>query len=163
MPEDIESRASRYASRRGLSLGPRLGSGKDGIVYSTSSATAIKVHRRQATYDAELACYRRLAEHQVVDVREHHVPKPLDHDDELLVIEMSVVSRPYLLDFVDAHLDAAPDFPDEVIEQWHEEKREQFGDRWNDVQMVMAILRGRYGIHLLDVNPGNVTFGEGEE
>ncbi len=80
-----------------------------------------------------------------------------------MAIEMTIVSKPYLLDFADAYLDAPPDFPDEVLEQWHEDKREQFGDdRWERVQMALAALRGQYGIHLFDVNPGNITFGEGE-
>ena len=43
-------------------------------------------------------------------------------------------------------------------------KREQFGaQRWEHVQLVLAALRGRYGIYLLDVNPGNITFAEREE
>lgn len=37
----------------------------------------------------------------------------------------------------------------------------QFGaELWERTQLVMATLRGQYGIHLLDLNPGNITFGE---
>lgn len=76
---------------------------------------------------------------------------------------MTVVEPPFLLDFAGGYLDESPDFPDEVIEQWHEEKVEQFGRaRWERVQLVLAVLRGRYGIHLLDVNPGNITFDKDE-
>lgn len=105
----------------------------------------------------------RLREHDVADIGGHAVPSLIDADGDLLVIEMTIVSAPFLLDFGDAHLDESPEFPDEVIEQWHEEKTEQFGEsRWNRVLTLIGILRGQFGIHLLDVNPGNITFGEGE-
>lgn len=168
LPEDIVERASRYASRRGMGLDRQLGFGKDGTVFSTAlptgDATAVKVFERAAAYARELAVYRRLREHGVIEVEGHNVPQLIRSDDELWVIEMTVVAKPYLLDFADAYLDAAPEFPDEVIAQWHEDKIEQFGERrWEEAQMVLAVLRGHYGIHLVDITPGNLTFGEGEE
>ena len=39
------------------------------------------------------------------------------------------------------------------------EKEEQFGARWRDVQAILAALQG-LGIFMLDVNPGNVSFGD---
>ena len=138
----------------------QLGYGKDGSVFATSVPTAVKVFFRRDVYARELACYQRLAEHEVEEIRGHAVPRLLGWDDELFVVEMEIVSRPYLLDFADAHLDSAPDFPEEVLEQWHADKAEEFGERWDDVQRVLAILRGHYGIHLLDVNPGNITFAD---
>jgi hypothetical protein len=50
-------------------------------------------------------------------------------DDELLGFEMTVVERPYLLDFAGAYLDTVPQFPDEVWAEWEADKREKFGDR----------------------------------
>ncbi len=162
--EDIDARASLYADRRGLRIERPLGYGKDGKVLQTHMSTAMKVFFRRDAYTRESACYRRLAEHDVEEVLGHAVPRLLSSDDELLVIEMEIVASPYLLDFADAHLDVAPDFPDEVIQEWHERKQEQFGDRWDAVQLVLAFLQGHYGIHLLDVNPGNITFAdEGDE
>jgi hypothetical protein len=80
----------------------------------------------------------------------------LDH--ELLAVEMSIVSRPYVLDFGGAVLgDDPPEFPDEVWAHWEQDKREQFGPRWPTVQRVIAGFRGT-GIHLLDVSPGNIAF-----
>jgi hypothetical protein len=158
--EDIERRASLCASRRGLALEHRLGHGKDGIIFQTSLQTAMKVFVRRDMYDRELACYQRLASFDVETVRGHNVPRLITWDPELLAIEMEIVTRPFLLDFADAWLDAAPDFPPEVLEQWHEEKQEQFGERWPEVLAVMDELRERFGIHLLDVNPGNITFGK---
>lgn len=166
-PSDIDQRASLYAARHGLRIDRQLGYGKDGTVFSTvlpaGDATAVKVFERQDMYARELAVYWRLGEHGVTEVHGHNVPQLIASNDELLVIEMTVVAKPYLLDFADARLDAAPEFPDDVIEQWHEEKIEQFGaELWQRAQLVMATLRGSYGVFLLDINPGNITFGEGD-
>ena len=73
---------------------------------------------------------------------------------------MEIVRPPFLLDFGDGYLDWASEFTEEVWEQWHAEKSEQFGDRWDAVLSIIAHLRGAYGIHLMDVNPGNITFDE---
>lgn len=51
-------------------------------------------------------------------------------DDERQIIEMTVVSRPYLLDFAGAYLDRPPDYPPEVMDEWRSEKAEQFGGDW---------------------------------
>ncbi len=163
LSEDISLRASVYASRRSVLLKHQLGYGADGTIFSTSVASAVKAFIRQEPYERELACYRRLMDRQVLDVRGHHVPQLINWDDELLIIEMTIVQQPFLLDFASAYLGVAPDFPPEVIEHWHMEKSEQFGERWEDVLRILAVLRGHYGIHLLDVNPGNITFGGGEE
>src|SRR5207253_4760660 len=66
-------------------------------------------------------------------------------------LPISIVKPPYLLDFAGAYLDRSPDFPPEVMDQWHEDKAEQFGDRWPDVLAVLELLKTRYGIHLLDI------------
>lgn len=161
----MDQRASLYAERRGLRIDRPLGFGKDGTVFSTvlpaGDATAVKVFEQQNMYQRELAVYRRLGQHGVAEVHGHNVPQLIAWDDELFVIEMTIVARPFLLDFADAFLDAAPEFPDEVLERWHEEKIEQFGaELWERAQLVMATLRGLYGVFLLDINPGNITFGE---
>jgi hypothetical protein len=162
--EDIARRASLYAQRRGLELGPRLGDGKDGIIYSSlglpQGPTAVKALARPDLYGRELACYRRLAERGVggaVRVCGHNVPQLLDHDDELFVVEMTIVTRPFVLDFAGAYLDEPPDFPPEVIEERHTHWSEVFESRWPTVQRIMAEFR-RYGIHLLDPSPGNIAF-----
>lgn len=125
--------------------------------------TAVKVFRQHNIFARELEVYHRLRDNQVIDICGHNVPQLIDSDEELWVIEMTIVAKPYLLDFADAYLDEAPEFSDEVIEQWHQDKIEEFGeDRWERAQMVMAELRGYHGIYLLDVNPGNITFGEGD-
>ncbi len=161
--ENTKHRASLYASRSGTTLGHKLGDGKDGTVWALERQSAVKAFLRPDAYARELACYQRLAEHGVEEVRGHAVPRLISYDHDLCIIEIEIVVAPYLLDFADTYLDAAPEFPEDVIEQWHTDKLEQFGPvRWNRVQLVLATLRGQYGIYVLDVNPGNITFGEGE-
>ena len=99
----------------------------------------------------------RLREHEVTEVHGCHIPALIRYDDELWVIEMEVVDRPFVLDFAGAYLDVPPDYSQEVLADWEEEKREQFGDRWPDVVAILRSLED-YGIYLSDVSPGNVAF-----
>src|SRR5207247_2548812 len=92
-------------------------------------------------------------------IRGSHVPELIRYDDELWAIEMTMVTRPFVLDFAGAWLDRAPDFSDEVMADWRAEKREQFGEKWPEVQAIVAILAG-YGIHLIDVTPNNISFAD---
>jgi hypothetical protein len=160
---DIKNRASSYAAARGMRVEHRLGYGKDGTVFSTSMATAIKVHVYRESYERELAGYRRLRDYEVIDVLGHSVPRLLGSDDQLRVIEMTIVRPPFLLDFASAYLGhEAPDFSDEVLEQWREEKMERFGEHWAEVEAILGFLRSRFGIHLTDVHPANIRFGPGK-
>lgn len=151
-----------------LKLGPRLGNGKDGIVYSTFGSsqgpTAVKALARADLYRRELACYRRLAERAVcrpVRVCGHNVPQLLGHNDELLVIKMTIVTRPYVLDFASAYLDHPPEFPAEFTEERNAHWADIFEKRWPAVQVIMAEFR-RDGIHLLDPSHKTIAF-EGDE
>lgn len=167
--EDIASRAALYVQRHGLALGPRLGDGKDGIVFSTVGSpggpTAVKALIRRDLYAREVACYRRLAERGVggpVLVCGHNVPKLLGHDDELMVVEMTIVTKPYVLDFASAYADHPPEFPEEVMEERNAHWAEVFEDRWPAVQGIMAQF-SRMGIHLLDPSPKNIAFPGDDE
>ena len=75
-----------------------------------------------------------------------------------MVIEMTIVTPPFLLDFAGAYLDWPPDFSPEVMDQWHHDKAEQFGKRWKEVQNILAMLTEQSDIYMLDVNPGNIMF-----
>ena len=103
--------------------------------------------------------YLRLKEHGVETVGRCDVPRILRYDDELWVIEMTVVSRPFVLDFAGAYLDRSPEFSDEVLADWLVEKQEQFGSHWAEVQSILGSLQS-YGVFMINVNPGNVSFGD---
>lgn len=166
--EELENRARQYTQQHGLLLGEQLGCGVHGIVFVTESQpenkpaaarSAIKVHQKQPPYCRERDVYLRLQQHGVIAIRGCHVPKLLRYDDDLWIIEMTVVSRPFVLDFAGAYLDEAPDFSEEVLADWIAEKQEQFGPRWPEVLAILRSLQG-YGILMQDVNPGNISFGD---
>jgi hypothetical protein len=161
---DLVRRAQEYAGCKGLALGQQLGSGVHGIVYAAayqaeSGRSAVKVHERGADYARERDVYLRLKEHGITTVRGCNVPEMLAFDDKRWVIEMTVVSRPFVLDFAGAFLDQPPDFSEEALAEWRQDKQEQFGPRWAEVQAILRLLES-YGVFLVDAHPGNVSFGD---
>ena len=155
-------KAEAYAVRHRLQLADRLGLGMHGIVFVAESKervfkSAVKIFQNEEPYQKERNAYVRLKEHGVENIRGFHVPQLLSFDDDLLVVEVTIVTRPYLLDFAGAFLDRPPEFPEEVLTDWHEQKVEQFGERWAIVELVLAELRS-HGIFFTDVNPDNVRF-----
>jgi hypothetical protein len=70
---------------------------------------------------------------------------------------MTIVKKPYVLDFAGAYIDQAPEFPENVWTEWETDKREQFGPGWTVVESILQTLRS-YGVYLLDVNPNNIAF-----
>jgi hypothetical protein len=161
-PDDIRRRAEDFCQRHGLALIDELGFGVHGKVFVAESQpenvmSAIKIHHRETDYQRERDVYLRLRRHGVKMIRGCHVPQLLRHDDELWIIEMTVVARPFVLDFAGAFLDHAPDFSEEVLAEWQVEKQEQFGAaRWREAQAVVRALQ-HYGIHMVDVTPNNIA------
>ena len=158
--EEIWERANLFAAENGRSLIGQLGYGYDGNVFATERQSAIKVLRFRRLYERERDVYLRLQSQSIVEVAGFSVPQLIHYDDRLCVVEMGIVSPPFVLDFAGAYLDKRPDFPDEVMEEWQADKLEQFGEeRWQIVQNVMAHF-ARMGIYLADVKPGNISFAE---
>ncbi len=160
-PTELEQRALSYASARNIELKAQLGYGNDGTIWSTNRKSAVKGFHRLAAFQRERNAYQRLQEHGVDRVLGLLIPHLIDYDDQLLVVEMGIVSPPYLLDFGKAHLDGMPDFSPEVMEDWELEKSELFGRDWPQVKKVLRALR-RYGIYYLDATPGNIRLREKE-
>ena len=154
--------ALAYASQHQLELAERLGFGIHGIIFvagnkSEGGRTAVKVHRESEPYLRERAAYERLKRAGITEILGCNVPQFIRADDDLRVIEMSIVTRPFVLDFAGAYLDAAPDFPDEIWAEWESGKREQFGVRWPKIQAVLAALEA-LDVYMVDVSPGNIAF-----
>ena len=163
IPEIIE-RAEAYCRRNGLKIVKQLGFGVHGSVFVAENQldgrqTAVKAHERERFYLRERNVYLRLQEHEVTYVRGAAVPELLGHDDELWVIEMTIVGQPFVLDFAGAYLDRPGDYSEEVWEHWRNEKMEQFGSRWPEAEAIIWALED-YGIFMADVNPGNISFGD---
>jgi hypothetical protein len=121
--------------------------------------SAIKAHQRETEYVRERDVYLRLLECDVARIRGCEVPQFIDCDDDRCVIEMTMVSPPFLLDFAGAYLDWTPDFSDEALADWRADKLEQFGARWHEVELILGALQS-YGIYMIDVHPGNLAFGD---
>jgi|SRR5947209_391492 len=161
---DLLRRFELYAARNDLTAGVRLGSGVHGIVFSAFRQTemgrvAVKVHEREPDYKRERDIYLRLRQNGVETVSGFSVPELVAYDDELWAIEMTVVDRPFVLDFAGAYLDRPPDFSDEVLADWSAEKQEQFGDHWPEVRAVVGSFE-QFGVYLIDVNAGNISFAD---
>jgi hypothetical protein len=160
---DLNRRIEEYAKRRGLVLGESLGAGVHGNVFSaenqiTRGRIALKGHERERDYRQERDVYLRLRDCGVTTIRGCEVPILLDFDDALWVIEITVVNRPFVLDFVGVELDHdPPDFSDEVMADWEAEGVERFGSDWLEVKAILGSLQA-YGIFTMDVNPGNISF-----
>jgi hypothetical protein len=163
MLRDLTQTAHEYASRNGLIIRESLGSGIHGHVHLVQGnvnrgGTALKVYHAEEFFRREWAVYERLQAAQIRQILGFAVPQLIRTDSELVALEMTVVDRPFVLDFAGAYLDDdAPWFEDEKWEMWEADKLEKFGNRWPEVQSVLAFLR-TCGIHMLDVNPGNVAF-----
>ena len=161
--EEIPGRnALGYAARHQLQLAERLGFGIHGIVFvaagkSKPGKTDVKALRSREPFLRELEAYQRLKVAGVSEILGFSVPQLLRFDDEFLVVEMTAVRRPFVLDFAGAWLDARPSFPDEVWAEWEAEKREQFGDRWEAVEAVLNALE-ELDIYMVDVSPSNIAF-----
>lgn len=155
-------RFAAHAAQRNLREPRFLGSGQDGVVHEADSNdfpgfVAVKTFYRAKRFEREKAVYRRLREMQVARVKNFNVPQLIAWNDDLLTIEMTVVSPPCILDFAEATLDEAPEFSDEVWVDWNQKLDDDFGERALEVRRALAILRS-YGVILLDVHPGNVRF-----
>lgn len=165
MSDDAIDRARRFAAHFDLELREELGAGTQGVVFlaigkGRAEWTAVKAHFQPESFVREWEIHRRLADLAVAEVAGFAVPRLGRVDASLLTIEMSVVARPYVLDFAGAVLDEEPpEFPEDTIRLWELEKREQFGARWPVVLQVIDAF-ARFGVHLLDVSPGNIAFRE---
>jgi hypothetical protein len=162
MNESLVPNARPYAARYQLEFAETLGSGKDGIVLvaryrAKPSDVAIKIFRFDEAYDREKQTYQRLEYLGVSRVLGFNVPQLLRFDDELRVLEMTIVKRPFILDFAGAYLDRRPEFSPEVWGQWEDEKKEQFQEHWPMVERILSEFEGMR-IYLLDVSPANISF-----
>lgn len=160
MNDDETETAEAYALLRGLELTGQLGTGLNGRVWTVTGKNntlewALKIQDAHG-FHLERACYERLADLGVTEVAGFNVPVLIHADNGWRAIEISIVDRPFILDFAQAYLDAPPDFPegvwDERLKTWHS----RYGDDWPRVQRALLELE-RHGIFYLDVHRGNIA------
>ena len=165
MESDSTQNAEAYAAQHQLRLAERLGFGLHGIIFvaednSRVGKTAIKAHHSVEPYLRERDVYARLKATGVSEILGFNVPQLIRWDDGLRVIEMSIVVRPFVLDFAGAYLDFPPEFSDQTWSEWEAEKRDQFDRHWPKVQEILGALE-EMDIHMVDVSPTNVAFAVG--
>jgi hypothetical protein len=160
MNESLIVNARSYAARRQLEIAERLGSGKDGTVFVAKrkiAKVAIKAHRFEELYFREKLAYQRLRKLEINSIQGFNVPEMADFDHNLRILEMTIVKRPFVLDFAAAYLDRRPEFPPQIWAEWEAEKREQFEGRWPIVQQILDSFE-EIGMYLMDVSPANIAF-----
>lgn len=137
-----------------------LGWGFDGCVFPTSLMTAVKVFDGAKAYSNELAVYSRLLEHNVLSVLGFAVPRLLGWNDDLLVIEMTIVYPPFVVDFAHATVDEPFPFTDEALSDWWAEKAELFEDQPDHFPVATEVFYAlqEYGIFYYDIAPRNIDF-----
>src|SRR5688500_15227354 len=123
-----------YAERNQLKIEDRLGFGIHGTVFQAFNKNgmdvAVKHHTELDPFLRELDVFCRLDEYRVREVFGFAVPQLLNVDEDLRILEMTIVSRPFILDFGGAYLDVKPSFTPEIWEEWETKRREEYGERW---------------------------------
>lgn len=155
---DAERIAQQYLSSLDAEIVARCGYGKEGVVFKSSRGTAVKVHSSSITFQNEYLAYRRLAETGTQVVLGFRVPRPIQANAGLKVIEMGIVEPPYLLDFGTSATDYKPDFSPEVWEEWWGRVQENFEDRFPVAEAVFNHLKRKLNIWHLDLRPSNLRF-----
>lgn len=140
-------------------LGP--GPGQDGFVMESSAMTAVKFFDREARFIREAEVYALLLERKIRTIAGHNIPRLKNVVQNLMVLEIEIVQRPFILDFAGAKLPhEVPDFEPEIVAEHHERLRDLFGDRWAEALHVAEMFRLATGYTLLDIHPGNIAFAD---
>jgi len=151
-------KAKTYSSNKSIDIIQELGHGTQGIVYQTNRNTAIKVYDLGSGYLRERDIYKRLQERKIESLNNFKIPRILEWDDDFYILEMSIVHVPCVLDFGGAYLDKRPDHFIERNEEWESEKREEFGENWDEAKVIIREIEQRADIWLADINTGNIKF-----
>jgi len=157
---NAERIAQAYLSNRDAEIVARCGYGKEGVVFKSSRATAVKVHSSFITFQNEYLAYSRLAEARTETILGFRVPRPINANADYKIIEMGIVEPPYLLDFGTSATDHKPDFSPEVWEEWWERVQESFEDRFPVAEAVFHHLKSNLNIWHLDLRPSNLRFAD---
>ena len=129
----------------------------------SSTVSVVKAFFRLDRFKNEVECYRRLAGTSCIG--EFTIPRMLGRREDLVVIQISLVTPPFLLDFGKVHLDAPP--PHYADSQFQERlvnsMRAQFGVRWREVLAALTELETTFKIYHLDPRVGNFEFDEDDD
>jgi hypothetical protein len=160
---EVFSRAETYAKNNGRRIvrKARLGGGTDGEVWRSTRPSAIKVVLNARNYRDELESYQRLKAANIHNLRGFDIPRLVGWDDSLQVIEMSIVTPPYLLDFGKVYFDGPPTgvYDRDRMKMAEAEAKANFGSQWPAVARVLYALQAKVGIWYVDPKPANIDCG----
>jgi hypothetical protein len=165
MSDDVElfRRANSYAKNNGRRIvrKARLGGGTDGEVWRSTRPSAIKIVLNARNYRDELQSYQRLKDADIHILCGFDIPRLFGWDDSLQVIEMSIVTPPYLLDFGKVYFDGPPTdvYDRERMKIGETEGKANFGSNWPAVSQLLYALQEKVGIWYVDPKPANIDCG----
>jgi hypothetical protein len=142
-----------------LKVVERLGSGKDGDVLKTNRKSAIKIFKTAELYRNELRAYQLLKELSIRKIERFKIPRLLGFDDDALLIGMTIVSPPRMLDFASCVDEVELEFLNFSEEVWAEREAhwsETFGQDWPLIQAATTTFLRLTGLTYLDPSPNNI-------
>jgi hypothetical protein len=97
--------------------------------------------------------------HQVFEIDGLAIPRLVASMASELVIEMTSVQPPYMLDFGKAYIDLPPPYFDDsnVLADQYQKIREEFGSNALRVHSILRKLE-LYGVYYADPHPRNIHF-----
>ncbi len=110
---------------------------------------------KRHVFENELAVYQRLQQRRFRQLAGFAIPVLARSDADLMVIEMSLVEPPYILDFGKVYLDTPPDFSAEVMRDFFDRQRGLWGKYWPSILQLWGLLKAN-GIFHMDPKPGNI-------
>lgn len=163
-PQLLE-RAQKYADANGTRIVRivEFGHGMDGSVWVSDRDSAIKAIRNQKNFADELESYRRLKLSATRELCGFAVPWLIGFDDHLQVVEMSIVQKPYLLDFGKVYFDGDEHraFDERELANDRAAARTRYTSaEWSRVAILLHTLEAKYGIYYVDARPVNIDCGQ---
>ena len=95
-------------------------------------------------------------ENNVEEIYGFAIPRLIDYDNTVMVIEMDIVEPPYILDFGKAYLHRPPPhFSPEVMQESYDSQVELWGEHWPMIRKILGRLQS-LGIYHVDPSPRNI-------
>lgn len=154
VPDDLLRRRDLYGTRYDKAVASgKPGVGLEAVVWPTADDNILKVHRLPDTFGNELQVYQRLETTNTRRLKGFSIPQLLHYDAELLVVELSFVFPPYILDFGAARVSPRP--PDFDLDRIEAEFARQHGRDWPDIRRLLEALM-QLGIYYSDAHDQNI-------
>ncbi|MEZ6128610.1 MAG: hypothetical protein R3C59_07995 [Planctomycetaceae bacterium] len=154
IPNDLLYRRDLYCTRDDKTVASeKPGIGLEAVVWPAAKQNILKVHRLPNTFKNERQVYQRLDATNTQRLKGFSIPQRLHYDAEPLVVELSFVFPPYILDFGAARVIPRPsDFDLDRIEA---EFARQHGADWPDIRRLLEALM-QLGVYYSDAHDQNI-------